>query len=295
MNVLINLFIFCIVLFLYIHIVFNYKKSNDLEVYEIEEPSKDKLEEICDIKQPILFNIYNSNLEDTFNYEYLINNYNSFDIKIRSCDSIYNESDGDLYLPYTFEKSNELFKNDNCGNYLSQNNQEFLEETSLSKIFKYNDQFLRPFMQCYSEYDIVLGSLNSITPLKYDIFNRNYFFISSGSIKITLIPPNMSKYLHLYKDYEYFEFRSRINPWSIESKYKSDYDKIKPLELILEKNNIIYIPPYWFYSIKILEINTIILNFKYQTYMSTLSIANELFIKYLQNNNIKHNLFKSAL
>ena len=277
MNVLINLFIFCIVLFLYIHIVFNYKKSNDLEVYEIEEPSKDKLEEICDIKQPILFNIYNSNLEDTFNYEYLINNYNSFDIKIRSCDSIYNESDGDLYLPYTFEKSNELFKNDNCGNYLSQNNQEFLEETSLSKIFKYNDQFLRPFMQCYSEYDIVLGSLNSITPLKYDIFNRNYFFISSGSIKITLIPPNMSKYLHLYKDYEYFEFRSRINPWSIESKYKSDYDKIKPLELILEKNNIIYIPPYWFYSIKILEINTIILNFKYQTYMSTLSIANELF------------------
>ena len=295
MNILINLFIFCIVLFLYIHIVFNYKKSNDLEVYEIEEPSKEKLEEICDIKQPILFNIYNSNLEDTFNYSYLLNNYNSFDVKIRSKDSIYNESGGDLYLPYTFEKSNELFKNDNCGNYFSQNNQDFLEETSLSKIFKYNDQFLRPFMQCFSEYDILLGSCNSITPLKYDIFNRNYFFLSNGSVKITLIPPNMYKYLHVEKDYEYFEFKSKINPWEIDSKYKSDYDKIKPLEITMVKNNIIYIPPYWFYSIKILENETVILNFKYQTYMSTLSIANELFIKYLQNNNIKHNLFKTVI
>ena len=295
MNILINLFIFCIVLFLYIHIVFNYKKGNDLEVYEIEEPSKEKLEEICDIKQPVLFNIYNSNLEDTFTYNYLLNNYNSFDLKIRSCDSIYTGRDGDIYLPYTVEKSNELFKNDSCGNYFSENNKEFIEETSLSKIFKYNDQFLRPFLQCYSDYDIITGSINSFTPLKYELYNRNYLFINSGSVKITLIPPNMYKYLHVEKDYEYFEFRSLINVWNVDNKYKLDYDKVKPLELTLEKNNNLYIPPYWFYSIKMLENETVILNFKYQTYMSTLSIANELMIKYLQNNNIKHNLFKSAL
>lgn len=295
MNILLNLFIFCIVLFLYIHIVFNYKKGNDLEVYEIEEPSKEKLEEICDIKQPILFNIYNSNLENTFTYEYLLNNYNSFDLKIRSCESIYREKDGDLYLPYTVEKSAELFKNDICGNYFSENNKDFIEETSLSKIFKYNDQFLRPFLQCYSEYDIIMGSINSFTPLKYELFNRNYLFVNSGSIKVTLIPPNMYKYLHIEKDYEYFEFRSIINPWNVDNKYKVDYDKVKPLELTLHKNNNLYIPPYWFYSIKFLESDCIILNFKYQTYMSTLSIVNELMIKYLQNNNIKHNLFKSAL
>ena len=92
MNIIINLFIFCIVLFIYIHINFNYKKSNDLEVYEIEEPSKEKLEEICYIKQPILFNIYNSNLEDVFNVKYLLENYNSFDLKIRNIDSIYSEN-----------------------------------------------------------------------------------------------------------------------------------------------------------------------------------------------------------
>ena len=294
MNILINLFIFCLVLFFYIHIIFNYKKSNDLEVYEIEEPSKEKLEEICDIKQPILFNIYNENLENTFNYEYLLNNYNSFDLKIRTNDSNYKEKESLLYLPYSVEKSTELFKNDLSGIFLSEKNKDFIEETSLSKIFKYNDQFLRPFLQCFSEYDLILGSIDSYTPLKYEIFNRNYLYINKGSIKITLIPPIMSKYLHVEKDYENLEFRSLINPWNVDIKYKGDYDKIKPLELTLIKNQNLYIPPYWFFSIKFQEEETVVLNFKYQTYMSMLSITNELFLKYLQNNNIKHNLFKSV-
>jgi hypothetical protein len=105
----------------------------------------------------------------------------------------------------------------------------------------------------------------------------------------------MYKYLHVEKDYEYFEFKSNINPWNVQDKFKIDYNKVKPLEVTLTKNNIIYIPPYWFYSIKIESEDSIILNFKYNTYMSTLSILNELFIKYLQNNNIKHNLFKSIV
>jgi len=50
----ISIFIFCIVLFLYLHIHFHLKRSNDLEVYEIEQPSKQRLEEVCDIRQPHL-------------------------------------------------------------------------------------------------------------------------------------------------------------------------------------------------------------------------------------------------
>ena len=59
MNYIFNIFIFVIVLFLYIHIQFQLKTSNDLEVYNIEKPSKDKLEEICDIRQPLVFNYNN--------------------------------------------------------------------------------------------------------------------------------------------------------------------------------------------------------------------------------------------
>ena len=55
MKTLLSVLIFCIVLFIYLHINFHLKVSNDLEVYEIEQPSKEKLEEICDIRQPVIF------------------------------------------------------------------------------------------------------------------------------------------------------------------------------------------------------------------------------------------------
>ena len=53
MEILIGFFIFCLVLFIYLHVQFNLKTGEDLEMYEIDEPSKEKLEEICDIRQPV--------------------------------------------------------------------------------------------------------------------------------------------------------------------------------------------------------------------------------------------------
>ena len=68
MNILINLLIFCIVLFFYIHIYNNIKTSNYLEIYEVESPSKEKFEELCNLKQPLLINNINL-IEDNINYE----------------------------------------------------------------------------------------------------------------------------------------------------------------------------------------------------------------------------------
>jgi len=84
MKIIIGFFIFCIVLFLYLHIQFHLKTGNDLEMYEIEETSKDKLEEICDLRQPVLFDFDNKKIIDTTNKTYLINNYHAFEIKIRN-------------------------------------------------------------------------------------------------------------------------------------------------------------------------------------------------------------------
>ena len=54
--------VFLIVLFLYIHIFFHLKTSDDLDIYDIETPSKDKLEEICDLRQPVIFAFYNEEI-----------------------------------------------------------------------------------------------------------------------------------------------------------------------------------------------------------------------------------------
>ena len=59
MHLIYIVLVFCIVLFLYLHVYFHLKTSDDLEIYEIENPSKDKLEEICDLRQPVLFQFQN--------------------------------------------------------------------------------------------------------------------------------------------------------------------------------------------------------------------------------------------
>jgi len=285
MEILINLLILSITLFLYIHIYNQIKTSNYLEVYEIDNISKDKFEELCDLKQPLL--IDNINILN-FDINYIKNTYGSFDLKINARDN------NDMYLPMKFLTAIELFDKDISANYISQNNKDFLEETSLIKEFHINDMFLRPIGTSSIDYDIILGSINSYTPLSYSLNCRNYLSVLTGSIEITLCPPKDYKYLYVNKDYDNFKFTSSIDVENPQDEYKNEFEKIKFLRVKLEPNKLLQIPAYWFFSIKILESNTLISNFKYTTYMNSLAMAPDLFIKFLQNNNIKRNLAKVA-
>ena len=83
--------IFVVILVLYLHIYFHLKVSNDLEVYSIEEPSKDKLEEICDLRQPALFECKMESIIETSNKTYLNDNYHAFEVQVRNT----NEKDND--------------------------------------------------------------------------------------------------------------------------------------------------------------------------------------------------------
>jgi hypothetical protein len=285
MEILINLLILCIVLFLYIHIYNQIKTSDYLEVYEIDNISKDKFEELCDLKQPLL--IDNINILN-FDIPYIQDNYGSFDLKVSTKES------SDMFLPMKLITAVDLFDKDVSANYISQNNKEFLEETSLIKEFHINDLFLRPVGTSSIEYDILLGSINSYTPLGYNLNCRNYYSVLTGSVEITLCPPKDYKYLYVNKDYVNFKFTSSVDILNPQDEYINDFDKVKFMKVILQPNKLLQIPAYWFFSIKILESNTLIANFKYTTYMNSLAMSPELFIKFLQNNNIKQNLAKVA-
>ena len=115
---------------------------------------------------------------------------------------------------------------------------------------------------------------------------RNYYFVTEGSIIIKLAPPKSSKYLNEIKDYDNFEFRSPINPWNVQNEYIKDFNKVKFIEIDLKPEDIIYIPAYWWYSIKYLEPTSAIV-FKYRTYMNTVAISPHLIIKMLQKLNVK--------
>lgn len=292
MNIIYIVLVFCIVLFLYLHVFFHLKTSDDLEIYEIDNPSKEKLEEICDVRQPILFNYENERILETCKKSNILDNYGAFDVKIRNIKESSNDEKG-IYIPIPFSNALQIIKKDDDKKYIIENNMDFLEETSMIKSFKYNDIFLRPYMVSSCKYDYMIGSNGVQTPFKYDLNYRNYILITEGSINLKLAPPKSKKYLYENADYENFEFSSPINPWNVQSMYRADFDKVKCLDIKLIAGQIIYIPSYWWYSIEFKE-NTSICTFKYKTYMNTIAISPQLIIHILQSQNVKRENIKKV-
>jgi hypothetical protein len=106
-------------------------------------------------------------------------------------------------------------------------------------------------------------------------------------------PPQSTRYLYPNYDYENFEFSSPVNPWSPQSKYSADFDKIKCLEFTLTPGKTLFIPAYWWYSIKFNN-NTSISCFYYRTYMNNIAILPYISMHALQIQNIKRNTVKKA-
>ncbi len=289
MNYFIAIFIFCVVLFLYLHIYYHLKTSNDLEVYTIERPSKNKLEEICDLRQPVVFEFSNERLLESCNLASLDDNYGAFDIKLR--DTQQNDENSELYLPFLLKEALKVFQDDSNSKYITENNGDFLEETAAIKNFRYNDSFLRPPMISKCTYDFWSGSVGAQTPLRYNLEYRTFIYLTSGKAKLKLIPPHSSRYLNVEKDYDNFEFRSAINPWNVQQHYKADFDKVQVLDLEVTPGYIIFIPAYWWYSIEYEELSSICV-FKYRTYMSTLSTLPQILMSYLQKQNVKREIAK---
>jgi hypothetical protein len=294
LDIVIALFVFCIMLFFYLHIQFHLKISDDLEIYEIEQASKDKMEEICDLRQPVLFDSEEESMKisSSINCQILLETYPTFEVKIR--DNRMTEQEilqTELYIPLSLRLANKLFSEDKTLCYFSENNNDFLNETGAVKNMSYNDEFLRPHLVSNCNYDIMMASNGCQTPLRYEINYRNYFLVTEGSIRIKLFPPKCSRYLYPYNDYENFEFRSPINPWDPQTKYRADFDKIKSLEITLTPGRFLFIPSYWWYSFQFAE-NTCVCCFNYRTYMNNIAIAPHIFMYALQNQNVQRKIVK---
>jgi len=285
--------IFCIVLFLYIHIYFHLKTSNDLEIYDIEIPNKEKFEEICNLKQPTRFNLGNKEINNFCNLTNLKNNYSMFDVNIRNLKKNTDINNSEcLYLSLPLKKALDILEKDKTSSYIIESNEDFINETGLIKVFKNNDLLFKPPLNFYNMYDINIGNKGVITPLKYDLYNRNFFYVVKGNVKINLIPPKFSNNLYEIKDYENYEFISPINPWNLEEKYKNDFAKIKTLEINLKEGDVLFIPSYWWYSFNYID-NSVLTRFKYTTYMSSLSTLPQNVLHYIQLQNIKYTIINN--
>ena len=291
-KIIIGFLIFCIILFLYLHIQFHLKTSDDLEIFEIDQEPKERLEEICNFRQPLLFELepeHNKIIQNT-NKQFLLESYPAFEVKIRdlSCD---NNDEGDLYIPLPVKSAHKLFEEDTKSLFLSENIDDFLKETGIIKTIQQNDQYLRPSLVSNCNYDIMIASSEAITPFRYLLNYRNYFMVTQGSIQIKLTPPKNIKYLHTVYDYENFEFKSPVNPWNVQSKYQTDFEKMKCLEITLVPGKCLFLPAYWWYSFKFGK-DSSITSFYYKTYMNHLAILPDTIMYILQNQNIVRKVAK---
>jgi hypothetical protein len=306
--------IFLMILFTYVHINSQYKRSEDLEIYEIDFTTNSQLQEICDVKQPILFSystFYPEFMTD-ITIDNVISKYGSSDIFIKENADYWisdkkqghtNQNDHKdhretgstikYYVPVDsfilpFQNSHKFMGSDTKSLYFSENNHEFVKETGIFRFYYNFNKYLKPNFTANTKYDICIGSQNAETPLRYHTDYRKFLIVSEGYIHVKMCPYRYSKNLHLIKDYDNFEYRSPVNVWNCQSKYQDDINRVQFLDFNVSAGNILSIPPYWFYSIKYSnDKKNLVSTISYNTVMNIVSILPEYGKYYLQQNSIE--------
>jgi hypothetical protein len=292
MDAIITLCIFITILFLYIHIANQFKKSEELEIYETDYNNNKHIEDVCELKQPFLMDmdhvvpsLFSNIIPEN------IAKYSSHDINMKDCHDYFLEqhstpnSVDSIILP--FGTTIKFLESDKSGHLFSENNQEFLDETSLQKKISVVDEYIKPSFVINSKYDLLFGSCNTITPLRYHTDSRRFLFVTNGKIKIKMTPWKNSKFLHPYKDYENYEFRSLVHPTKPHKDFEIDFEKTNFLEFEVNKGYMLYIPPYWWYSIIYMDNpSTYACQITYNTLINYVSNIKDISLYFLQQQNI---------
>ena len=288
MNPFLHILVFIVILFLYLHITQQYKLGEDLEIYEMDYTNLAHLNEVCDLKKPVLFSYKDCNpgFFDALDYD-AMEQYKSHDLRVLDIRDYWKDNSNIDYTILSLSSTRALINTDTQSSYFTEGNQLFIDEAGLTAAFRSNDELLRPAFVIHPIYDIMFGSPNAITPLRYHTHHRQFMCVVSGKIRIKMTPWKSSKFLYPYKDLDMYEFRSPINVWKPQRKYFAEMDKLKVLEFDVSAGNMLYIPAYWWYSIQYgEEPDTIVAGCIYNNITNTLANLPNLSLYLLQQSNI---------
>lgn len=278
---LMTFLIFIVLFFLYVHITAHYKKNEDLEIYEMDFTTNQDLQDVCNVKQPMIFDFrecYPELFENQGKYslDKLCEKYDKYLVKVKDNNDYWKTPVIEVVdaVPLSLGNYKILAMTDSKSRYYTDNNEFFMEDSGLQSTIEKVDEYLKPPFTVYKTYDMITGSLGSCMPMQYHTHFRRFLIVTSGSIHVKMTSWKSHKYLHTITDYENYEFRSLTNVWNPDSnkseKVRADYDRIQFVEFDVHAGYVLYIPPYWWYSAKFSEnTNTVIFS---ATYDSTISI-----------------------
>lgn len=247
-----NIFLLLATILFYVHLQFQYKKKEDLEIYEMDYLSNANLQEVTDLKQPVFFSIGDtdylfSQLHPDLQEEVVVKDVG--DYHRSSSLSLTEGKDGTketalIGITLSFSSAYGLMDSDPKHVFYSEQNSGFLEETNILPAFQTFGNKLGTGWSVQNRYDLLFGSPKVTMPWKFHTSSQRFIVVSPGSgVRVKMTPWKSRKYMDLVYDYEAFDFWAR----SVQE------NNMKCLDFDLKAGQVLYIPPYWFYSVEFLS------------------------------------------
>jgi len=256
---------------LYSQIMFQLKKGDDLEIYETDFTTNKELNDSANLKQPFIFSF--SEFDQNLSSLALTDEYGSFDVFVKDATDYFADKPPQSIV-LTLSAASSLMSTDPDAKYYSDSNSHFIDETGVQKYYQQFDKYLQPHFSMSSKYDVVFGSAGVSTPLVYHTYERRYIYVTGNdNISVKMTPWRSTKYMIVNKNYKDYEFSSPLNVWKPQDAYMGGYQKMKFLEFVVRPGNILYVPPFWHYSIQFKKDQQFIHVFNYGSLMNIFSNA----------------------
>ena len=205
-----------------------FKTSEDLEIYETDYVSNRELDEVCDLRQPVMFEF--KSYTDMFDSPAI--DGGSVVVNVR--DKTETET---IRLP--FESAMTLMKTDEKSRFSSENN----PSMPINEIARIN-AFLKPPWIVQETTDVIFGSNGATTPLQYHTNHRTFMCVKSGRVRVKMTP---------YKSRKYAGAKTAPdNPNKRMAENEID-ERMRFLEFEVSSGYVLYVPSRWYYSIQMFD------------------------------------------
>lgn len=268
---MIELFIFILVIFLYVHIVVQYKSVDDLDVYEIDYFDNANLQKICDALQPFLFNY-----QDVF-------------------PDLRDQETPDKWILYEKGDTAHPFEVPRKQARLAISSRPYYSETPIEE-FNILDSYLKPAFCVQRDAVLLCGTKDVTTPFVYHCNSRRFLVVQEGAICLKMAPwKKNSKNLYEIHDYQTGQIRSLMDVWSPSQQYQRSWEKIEFMEVNAKRGQVVYIPPFWGVSIKYQEPRTQVFQLTYSTVFNRIAFIGDIIQSQLQKENTVYKKWPSVV
>jgi hypothetical protein len=304
MNFFIHFLIFLVVLFIYMHIMEQYKTSDKMQLYEMDYIDNAGIQSACNVKQPFVFELRPVFSEFFYRQQpkLYLEQMGMLDVHLKDTDDYWRvggAGGGSVdSIVLSYRSFHSLISSDTRAHYISEGNTDFVGEADLGSLYQRLDGFLKPpIYTCQTEYDILMGSQKAVFPLRYHTHDRIFLCILSGKLSVKMTPwKSRSGFAGgtaaIVRDYENYEFWVRENPWGgvgsvggpgggVGGGLQTAY-----LDFMVLAGQTLFVPAYWFYSIRFEDADTVVAQVKYNSPVNMLANVRDIGRWYLQQKNI---------